>query len=247
MAPMRTRRILALIWLCFVARLAFYAAMLPLWEGYDEWAHFAVVRRVAGGEILVSREARIQQDVQASLDLAPVPYELRRLPPPAVIQDDFWRLPESERARRAAAFAAMPESWRAADGRLAAYEALQPPLYYWIAAPALKLAPAASLGALPMMVATSSSSAGLALNSEKSCTPAGRLARKRSKLSNAWSGAAVSPRDFSSAGMSSVSSSLARAEVVERNRPWCQRRTIAAAAETSLKPSRRRARPRAAP
>src|SRR5438552_2375073 len=42
-----------------------------------------------------------------------------------------------------------------------------------------------------MMVATRSSSAGLALNSEKSWMPAGRLPRKRSKFSSAWSGAAV--------------------------------------------------------
>ena len=70
---------------------------------------------------------------------------------------------------------------------------------------------AASRGALPMIAATSSSSAGLALNSEKSCTPAGRLPRKRSKFSSAWSGAAVEPSAFRSAGISSVSSSRARA------------------------------------
>jgi len=67
-----------------------------------------------------------------------------------------------------------------------------------------------------MIAATSSTSAGLALNREKSCTPAGRLARKRSKLSSAWSGAAVSPSALSKAGISSVRSSRARAELVER-------------------------------
>jgi hypothetical protein len=76
------------LWACFLARLLFYSAMLPLWEGYDEWAHFSVVRQMAvGGHLLVSREAPIPRDVEASLQLAPVPWELRSLPPPAVTQD----------------------------------------------------------------------------------------------------------------------------------------------------------------
>jgi hypothetical protein len=76
---MRTRWALVLIWGCFVARLAFYSAMQPLWEGYDEWAHFAVIRTMlAKGEALVSRDAPIPRDVEASFELAPVPYEMRR-------------------------------------------------------------------------------------------------------------------------------------------------------------------------
>ena len=67
-----------------------------------------------------------------------------------------------------------------------------------------------------MMVATSSSSAGLALNSENSWMPAGRLPRKRSKFSSAWSGAPVEPSAFKSPGISSVKSSRARAVAVAR-------------------------------
>ena len=59
---------------------------------------------------------------------------------------------------------------------------------------------AARPGALPMIAATSSSSAGLALNSEKSWMPAGRLPRKRSKFSSAWSGAAVDAQRLQQAG-----------------------------------------------
>ena len=98
---MRTRWALALIWGCFLARLAFYSAIEPLWEGYDEWAHFAVLRTMlSNGEALVSRDAPIPRDVEVSLELAPVPYEMRYLPPPSATQEAWWRLPAGERARR---------------------------------------------------------------------------------------------------------------------------------------------------
>jgi 4-amino-4-deoxy-L-arabinose transferase-like glycosyltransferase len=136
------------LWACFLARLLFYSAMLPLWEGYDEWAHFSVVRQMAvGGHLLVSREAPIPRDVEASLQLAPVPWELRSLPPPAVTQDEYWKLAPEERTRRQSALRTMPASWGSEDGTgaLQAYEALQPPLYYWIAAPLLWILRASGL------------------------------------------------------------------------------------------------------
>jgi len=136
------------LWACFLARLLFYSALLPLWEGYDEWAHFAVVREMAiGGRLLVSREAPIPRDVEASLQLAPVPWELRSLPPPAVTEDDYWKLAPEERARRRLVLRTMPASWGREDGTgaLQAYEALQPPLYYWIAAPLLWILRASGL------------------------------------------------------------------------------------------------------
>jgi hypothetical protein len=33
---MRTRWLLLPIWACFLLRLSFYAAFLPLWEGWDQ-------------------------------------------------------------------------------------------------------------------------------------------------------------------------------------------------------------------
>ena len=131
---------MVVVWAGFLARLLFYSAVMPLWEGYDEWAHFAVVRRMAfGGQLLVPRDAPISRDVEASLELAPVPWELRSLPPPAVTEDEYWKLSPPERARRLAELRALPSSWGREDGTgpLTAYEALQPPLYYWIAVPVL--------------------------------------------------------------------------------------------------------------
>ncbi len=128
------------IWSCFAARLAFYCSMLPLWEGYDEWAHFAVIRTVASlGRLQVSREQPVPRDIEESLRITPVPWELRNLPAPAATQDLYWNLSAEERQRREQALREMPAQWRNEDGSaFQAYEALQPPLYYWLLAPVLR-------------------------------------------------------------------------------------------------------------
>jgi hypothetical protein len=138
---MRTRWWLALIWGCFLARLAFYSAMLPLWEGFDEWAHFAVIRAMAmRGELLAARESPIPRDVEASLQLAPVPWDLRHYPRPYVTEDDYWGLPAETRHQREAQFQAIPAHWsqETSTGGLTTYEAFQPPLYHWMMALALR-------------------------------------------------------------------------------------------------------------
>src|ERR1019366_3511455 len=111
-----------------------------LWEGYDEWSHFAVVQRMAfRGEPLVFRDSPISRDVAASLELAPVAWECRSLPPPSATYDDFWRLPPAERARRESEFRAIPSAWAAEDstGPLKSYEGLQSPLAAWMMSPVL--------------------------------------------------------------------------------------------------------------
>ena len=97
---------ITVIWACFAARLLFYAAMLPLWEGFDEWAHFAAIRAMAShGVALVPRNAPVPRDVAESLNLAPVAWELRNYPPPAVTEDAFWT---SARRRTPAARSGLP-------------------------------------------------------------------------------------------------------------------------------------------
>ena len=148
MLPMRVDWRLMAIWACFAARLAFYSSMLPLWEGYDEWAHFSVVREMAvNHEALIARDAPVPRDVEASFQLAPVPWEMRYLRPPWLTQDAYWALPADMRGRREAAFRAMPRSWsrQTGGGGFLTYEALQPPLYYWMMAPAERLLGTSSL------------------------------------------------------------------------------------------------------
>jgi 4-amino-4-deoxy-L-arabinose transferase-like glycosyltransferase len=145
---MRASRWLLAIWFCFLARAFFYCAALPLWEGYDEWSHFAVVQRMAfRGEVLVSRHSPIARDVAASLQLAPVAWECRNLPLPSATYDRFWRLPPAERARRESEFRAIPSAWARQDstGGIEAYEGSQGPLAAWIMSPVLLAAGGAPL------------------------------------------------------------------------------------------------------
>jgi hypothetical protein len=145
---MRTRWWVAAIWGCFLARLVFYSAMAPLWEGFDEWGHFAVIRAMSvRGEVLAARESPIPRDVEASLQLAPVPWDMRHYPRPYLTEDEYWGLPAETRQQREGQFQAMPAHWsrEAGTGGLTTYEAFQPPLYYWIMAPVLGLMSGRSL------------------------------------------------------------------------------------------------------
>jgi hypothetical protein len=134
--------LLALIWICFLFRGWFYASMFPLWEGYDEFAHFGVVRAIAArGILLVPRDQVGPRDVEESLKLAPVPWEVRGWDVfrSSLTEEGYWRLPPEERRRREARLRDMPPSWAREDSAsgVSAYEALQSPLYYWLMAPAL--------------------------------------------------------------------------------------------------------------
>ena len=74
---------------------------MPLWEGYDEWPHFAYVQELAvSGDALVDRNQLISQEIDTSLRLAPVLWELREYPAPSVTENEYWRLPEKERVAR---------------------------------------------------------------------------------------------------------------------------------------------------
>src|SRR5579872_7404099 len=133
---------IAIIWACLLLRLAFYASTLPLWEGVDEWAHFAVVQSVAlRGELLGARQRPIPRNIEASLRIVPLPWELRRFDAPSVTHDAWWQLPAAARRERETALQAIPREWALEDGSgaFSNYEAQQPPLYYWLVAPVVWL------------------------------------------------------------------------------------------------------------
>jgi len=124
--------ILGCLWLLFLARGLFYISILPLWEGFDEWAHYAVVQAIAtGGHLLPDRNGRVSREVESSLNLVPWrPWEENV----AAQHAAYWRLPDMERAARERELRSMPARWAneiAPDGRLS-YEAQQAPLFYWV-------------------------------------------------------------------------------------------------------------------
>jgi 4-amino-4-deoxy-L-arabinose transferase-like glycosyltransferase len=125
-----------------LARVWFYAAVLPVWEGYDEWSHFAVIRLVAlRGQVLPPRDSPLPRDVGASLELVPLPWSWRLAGAPRITHDEFWQLPRDPRDRRETDFRVLARDWQWQDsaGPYRAHEAYQPPLYYWTMAPLMSL------------------------------------------------------------------------------------------------------------
>ncbi len=125
-----------LLWSAFVVRGVWYCAMLPAWEGYDEPFHFAVLQHVSGGQGMPRDGALVSLEVQKSLHLLPLPWELHfhSIPGPLTSHEDFWRLPPAEREARIAAVheLAPQDGSQAATEPIVNYESQQPPLYYWI-------------------------------------------------------------------------------------------------------------------
>jgi 4-amino-4-deoxy-L-arabinose transferase-like glycosyltransferase len=124
----RAPRLIAAIWILFIARGLFYITYLPPWEGFDEWSHFAVIEIAAHGEPIPDPAHRVSREIQASLDLVPwVDGTLN--------QDRYWSLSESARSKLQDRIRKLPPEWSretAQDGAKA-YEAQQTPLYYWLA------------------------------------------------------------------------------------------------------------------
>jgi hypothetical protein len=131
-----------LLWLFFVARGAFYCRLQPLWEGWDEYAHFAYIQHSTGTWGLPRFDEKISREIDESMRLAPLAYELRWIGPPYLTRSKWFALPASERADRQSRLDSIPPEWarQPADHAFAFYEAQQPPLYYWIMAQPLRLA-----------------------------------------------------------------------------------------------------------
>jgi Dolichyl-phosphate-mannose-protein mannosyltransferase len=125
------------VWCCFVLRGLFYCSALPLWEGFDEWAHMGVVEhmRVAGA-VVVDRQSLISEEIYASLLLAPMPRGMTNIPPGGVSHQEYWSLPPSEREARQRRLHKLPPDLArvASTAGMPAYEASQPPLFYAIVA-----------------------------------------------------------------------------------------------------------------
>ena len=122
-----------IVWLFFIFKAVFYASFIPIWEGFDEFSHFAVVQHlVVSGKMPEVGSARNSREVAESLKYVPVPWTIRGWSTEWQPHDSFWRMPPADRDRRAQLLFTMPAWWAGAEatelGQL--YEAQQPPLAY---------------------------------------------------------------------------------------------------------------------
>lgn len=136
-APLR-RRLVALLWLCFLARGLYYAGAIPLWEGVDEFAAFGSIHAVADGDLIPGPSRKLSREIDESLKFVPMPRSF--VAHPAITHDDFWKLEPAERDRLTAELRAIPESRQGQPGTQHLQPLPKAPLYAWIMAPAYSLA-----------------------------------------------------------------------------------------------------------
>lgn len=130
--------VLAVLWLVFLSRGLFYSVQQPMWEGYDEWAHFAYIQHIAEYGTLPGRTDAVSHEVQRSLLLVPLSQSAARVAPGTITYDSFWRLDSEQRRRREDEVRRLSSSTQeTGEPSIPAtqYEAQQPPFYYLMLTP----------------------------------------------------------------------------------------------------------------
>src|SRR5437867_8161403 len=134
----RSLVLLLVVWVVFLTRGLFYSVFIPLWEGWDEYQHFAFVQHLEQGQGLPKPDELVSAEVSRSLRLVPLPWSLSDMPLPSMTHESFWTLPPAERVARVAELNAMPKELQWQPGMYAMYEGKQPPLYYVLASIVLR-------------------------------------------------------------------------------------------------------------
>lgn len=131
----RVRRLLIAIWILFFLKGLFYCVLFPMWEGFDEYAHFAFIQFVATHHELPGPDTLDSQEVDRSLRLVPLPTLLRQSLGAGTSHDEYWQLPAQQRMSLTQAMFELPVRSQTELGNGFMYEAQQGPLYYWLMAP----------------------------------------------------------------------------------------------------------------
>lgn len=134
----KSRSLLFVIWLSFVIRGFFYCTAFPIFEGFDEYGHFAVIQHIfLHRDIPNPQTADSSREIAESLTLVPVPWPLHDESKGFLSYEEYWRLSAEERSIRQVRLQGLPRSWSVedAEAELPLYEAQQAPLYYWLFTP----------------------------------------------------------------------------------------------------------------
>lgn len=125
---------LGIIWGAFLIRGTYYCVQQPLWEGLDEWAHFACLQYFSEEGHMPARGDLVSDEVMRSLELVPLAYGTDQWVRGGVNHDAYWQLPVTERQGRQEEVQRLTAAYRRPPGLAPAiqtqYEAQQPPLYY---------------------------------------------------------------------------------------------------------------------
>ncbi len=112
-----------------------YSLLLPLWEGFDEPFHFAYVQTLANRDGFPDpRSSTLSAEAARAVLLAPASISVKTNLPAVDSYDDFFRAPDSERARVHGELLRIDPKLRTQPSPFLNYEAHQPPLAYAILA-----------------------------------------------------------------------------------------------------------------
>jgi hypothetical protein len=126
---------------------AFYCALLPLWEGFDEFYHYGYVQHVSTTwSIPVIWKTPISRELWNSLDFVPVSHFLQPyFQRPSTKFEDYFRLPAEQRIAQRRALDSIPSALQHEPSPRDNYEAKQSPLSYLLLAPLDRLLTTAPL------------------------------------------------------------------------------------------------------
>ena len=142
----RTR---ALILIYGLVSAASYCALLPLWEGFDEFYHYGYVQYLSNNyRFPAVGEARISRELWVSLDFTPVSHFLQPyFQRPSMSFRDYFHLSPDERRVRRVQLEGIDRALQREPSPRDNYEAKQAPLTYLLLAPFDRLLAAAPLPA----------------------------------------------------------------------------------------------------
>lgn len=113
-----------------------YSSLLPLWEGFDEPAHFSYIEHlVIHRQFPIMNRTAIPEDIRESLQLVPVSWLLHNALPRSISFEEWFQLTPEQRRARLSALKNFPPSLETQDSGLLNYEAQQAPLAYLLIAP----------------------------------------------------------------------------------------------------------------
>jgi len=123
-----------------------YAALLPLWEGFDEPFHYAYVEQLArGGGLPDVRRAALTREIAESLWIAPASVAVKANLPRVATYAEFFQWSAERRAEAREALLRIPAEYRREPSDIGNYEAFQAPLAYLLLA-----LPDRALGSAPL-------------------------------------------------------------------------------------------------